>query len=256
MNHHRRAVACLATALCASTATAGVPEPYTLTHDPAEVPGAIVDFGALPPSVTAFFDGTRIGQSVESALEYNFMGKVIGMGYRQAGADEITNTYFPGVATALYFRFDKPVPAAGVFIRGVHTAGINPAFGVNFAAYNEQGTAYSTPVLLPDPEQDGGAGTLFIGIVAGPGSLGITEIEFAPLSIGGIACADLRPGGPAVGACIGDANGDGVVDFADLNIVLTDYGLAQPGLQGDLDGDGDCDFEDLNLVLSAYGTAC
>lgn len=238
-------------------AMAGAPAPYTLTFNPADVPGAIVDFGALPASVTAFYDGTRIGATVESAREYNFMGSPIAMGYRQAGSDEITNTYFPGVATALVFRFDKPVPAAGVFIRGVHTAGINPAFSVNFAAYNEHGTAYSTPVTLPEPEQGGGA-PLFIGIVAGPGSLGITEIEFAPESIGGIASADLRPGGPAIGApsCPGDTNGDLVVDFLDLNAVLSDFGQTAPGLAGDVDDDGDCDFVDLNIVLGAFGTTC
>lgn len=57
-------------------------------------------------------------------------------------------------------------------------------------------------------------------------------------------------------ACPGDANGDGVVDFVDLNHVLTDYGAVGPGLIGDLDGDGDCDFVDLNIVLANYGVIC
>ncbi len=258
MTYRRLSIAALAGACLASTAWAGAPEPCVLTHNPADVPGAIVDFGALPASVAAFFDGTRIGLGVESALEYEFMGERIGMGYRAAGADEIANTYFPGVATTLRFRFDKPVPAAGVFIRGVHTAGINPAFSVNFAAYNEQGTAYSTPVTLPEPARGSIGGPLFIGIVAGPGSLGITEIEFAPESIGGIACADLRPGGPAISApsCPGDTNGDLVVDFLDLNAVLSDFGQTASGLAGDVDDDGDCDFTDLNIVLGAFGTTC
>lgn len=54
---------------------------------------------------------------------------------------------------------------------------------------------------------------------------------------------------------VGDANGDGVVDFVDLNIVLSDFGQLGQNLAGDLDDDGDVDFVDLNLVLSYLGTA-
>ncbi len=59
-------------------------------------------------------------------------------------------------------------------------------------------------------------------------------------------------------ACPGDTNADSVVGFADLNIVLSQYGQTSlPGsLAGDLDHDGDVDFADLNVVLSAFGTAC
>ncbi len=58
------------------------------------------------------------------------------------------------------------------------------------------------------------------------------------------------------GSCPGDANGDGAVDFTDLNLVLSDFGLVGPGLAGDLDADGDCDFTDLNIVLGAFGAPC
>ncbi len=56
--------------------------------------------------------------------------------------------------------------------------------------------------------------------------------------------------------CPGDANGDGVVDFADLNIVLGSYNETGQGLPGDFDGDGDVDFADLNTVLTNYGVVC
>lgn len=53
----------------------------------------------------------------------------------------------------------------------------------------------------------------------------------------------------------GDANGDGVVDFADLNIVLSNFGdTGAPGDPGDLNGDGVVNFVDLNLVLSGFGS--
>lgn len=57
-------------------------------------------------------------------------------------------------------------------------------------------------------------------------------------------------------SCTGDANGDGLVNFLDLNIVLGDFGAVAPDLPGDLDGDGDCDFHDLNILLGAYGVTC
>lgn len=56
--------------------------------------------------------------------------------------------------------------------------------------------------------------------------------------------------------CEADVNGDRVVDFFDLNIVLADYGRSGPNLQGDATWDGVCDFFDLNIVLAAYGTVC
>lgn len=61
-----------------------------------------------------------------------------------------------------------------------------------------------------------------------------------------------------VATCAGDANGDGSVDFTDLDIVLSDYGMSGPAgsLLGDLDSSGAVDFVDLNIVLSSYGTTC
>lgn len=60
--------------------------------------------------------------------------------------------------------------------------------------------------------------------------------------------------GPA--PCPGDATGDGVVNFADLNAVLSDFGASGPGVPGDVTGDGVVNFADLNLVLSVFGSSC
>jgi hypothetical protein len=51
----------------------------------------------------------------------------------------------------------------------------------------------------------------------------------------------------------GDTNGDGVVNFTDLNIVLAGFGQTGAGLPGDLNDDGIVDFSDLNEVLSNFG---
>lgn len=48
----------------------------------------------------------------------------------------------------------------------------------------------------------------------------------------------------------GDTNGDGVVNFADLNTVLSQLGQSGIGLSGDLNCDGTVNFTDLNIVNS------
>jgi len=52
----------------------------------------------------------------------------------------------------------------------------------------------------------------------------------------------------------GDANGDGQVNLADLNIVLANFG--QETDQGDLNGDGLVNLADLNIVLATFGSSC
>ncbi len=57
-----------------------------------------------------------------------------------------------------------------------------------------------------------------------------------------------------LGACTADLNGDAIVDFADLNLVLGAFGTPDPS--GDVNGDGVTDFADLNLVLGSFGQNC
>ncbi len=63
-------------------------------------------------------------------------------------------------------------------------------------------------------------------------------------------CASTTP-------CPGDTNGDNIVNFTDLNAVLTAFGQnVAPGTGADLNGDGVVNFTDLNAVLSNFGDAC
>jgi hypothetical protein len=52
----------------------------------------------------------------------------------------------------------------------------------------------------------------------------------------------------------GDLNGNSIVDFTDLNTLLSHY--SSPGSlgDGDFDGSGFVDFADLNVILANYGT--
>ncbi len=57
--------------------------------------------------------------------------------------------------------------------------------------------------------------------------------------------------------CPGDADGDDMVNLADLNLVLASFNTAQtPGTNGDVTGDGLVDLADLNLVLGQFNTVC
>ncbi len=61
---------------------------------------------------------------------------------------------------------------------------------------------------------------------------------------------------PGITACPGDTNGDRIVNFADLNVILSQFGQTGVGLSGDLNGDNVVNFTDLNLVLSNFGVVC
>jgi hypothetical protein len=57
-------------------------------------------------------------------------------------------------------------------------------------------------------------------------------------------------------SCVGDFNGDGNVDTADLLLFLGMFGCPSNCAYGDLSGNGSVDTQDLLLFLSIFGTAC
>ncbi|MBX3353586.1 MAG: hypothetical protein KF684_11695 [Phycisphaeraceae bacterium] len=63
-------------------------------------------------------------------------------------------------------------------------------------------------------------------------------------------------GGECPAGANADTNGDGVINFADLNAVLSDFGVMGGAVPGDVNADGRVDFADLNAVLSAFGVSC
>lgn len=78
-----------------------------------------------------------------------------------------------------------------------------------------------------------------------------------PDDVDAIAAYCGNPSDPAVFApikCDADANGDGIVNINDLNIILSQWGTSGP--EGDLNDDGIVDVNDLNLVLASWGQNC
>jgi hypothetical protein len=56
--------------------------------------------------------------------------------------------------------------------------------------------------------------------------------------------------------CVGDENGDGSTNIADLALIQPHFGEVGAGLPGDVDDDGDVDGRDIDLILSKFGRGC
>lgn len=135
-------------------------------------------------------------------------------------------------------------PANGIFagragrLRKVVAAGDNLEVspGVFRTAFNIQCWTYNGPDMgRQTPINDRGEVAFSCQFVGGGGGAFIAQLPHP---------------------CPGDATGDDVVDFIDLNIILSQFGMVGVGLAGDLNGDGTVDFLDLNAVLSFFGGAC
>lgn len=249
-----RSVCAALLCVLASASVIGGPS-HVIVTDPNLVPGEIVDFAGLAAGVQQLHGGTRLGQSVLAGGSSFFPpSSLVPMGVREG--DAVRNVFFPGFSdvTALDFVFGVPVSAAGAWITPQAIPGASAATGVYVIVETASDGSFSEFVALP------GEGTpVFLGVVSM--SKDIESITFAPDpfhgGVGGLAARELRPGGPvfALPPCPGDTNGDRVIDFADLNVVLSDFGSVGI-LAGDVDHDGDCDFSDLNLVLSGFGQSC
>jgi len=87
-------------------------------------------------------------------------------------------------------------------------------------------------------------------LVVGQTAIGLASSATDDAELGAVPCW--------FDTCLGDLNGDGVVDLADLALMLSNYGQSsgQTYEDGDLDGDGDVDLSDLALMLSVYDTVC
>ncbi len=94
----------------------------------------------------------------------------------------------------------------------------------------------------------------FVGVISESANIRSMKIlsDASWTAIDGLAISP----GEAAQPCPGDANGDDIVDFNDLNIVVSAFNQTGSNLPGDLDGNGAVDFADLNLVVSNFNTSC
>lgn len=54
--------------------------------------------------------------------------------------------------------------------------------------------------------------------------------------------------------CLGDLNGDGAIDAADLGVLIADFGMSS--VRADINGDGIVDAGDLGLLIGVFGEVC
>lgn len=100
----------------------------------------------------------------------------------------------------------------------------------------------------------------FAGLASGPGlTLSESRTNFDPALHTGPGWQNVFPVefAPTVEECPADLNQNGVVDFADVTIILANFNKASLlGDPGDADLDSDCDFSDITKVLSEFGRIC
>jgi hypothetical protein len=76
---------------------------------------------------------------------------------------------------------------------------------------------------------------------------------------GGTDCTDGDGSGTADDCeagqtCVGDTNGDGIVNITDVGVLLANFGASvPPGTGGDVSGDGFVNITDLGIVLGDFG---
>lgn len=75
------------------------------------------------------------------------------------------------------------------------------------------------------------------------------------ISGGSTPAFDISAPDAAGPSCFGDINNDGVIDTADLGILITDFG-SHGELLSDLNGDLSVDTADLGILIGLFGTPC
>ncbi len=116
------------------------------------------------------------------------------------------------------------------------------------------GDPYSSANPFNLADGDGGPGALR-GVIVVPGDQ--VALALTPTSQAGefVVIDNLTVDFVPI-ACFGDVNGDNLVNFADLNIVLSNFGHSGTPIPGDANLDDVVNFTDLNLVLSNFGVPC
>jgi len=164
------------------------------------------------------------------------------------GAQEVPPSTSTGSGN-MFVAFNTTTHQLGYYVRfgglttaesAAHIHGYAPA-GVNAGVVHNLGTG--------DPKK--GAWTYGAANEANV-MAGLTYINIhSSMFPGGEIRGQIIPALPGGCVILGDLNGDGIVDFADLLILLSDWGPC-PGCDADLNRDGVVDFADLLILLGEW----
>ena len=143
---------------------------------------------------------------------------------------------------------------------GYHTYTVYP-YDTTSIAY-ASGTSLSTPLVaaavacLVQQHPDWGVAQMRKALMLTANTY-VSTGTFDPLFARGYGVINTFNAGQQPG-CLGDFNGDSLINLGDLAILLSNYGKVGPVRykDGDLDTDGDVDLSDLAAFLGAYGGGC
>lgn len=141
--------------------------------------------------------------------------------------------------------------------------GVTPGFG--YQGRNASVQLTGANFLLPSTLQASGTGIQVVAFGA-TNTLGTeagaflfidptTPLGFYDLRVTNAEGVDTLIGQFQV-RCVGDLDGDNVINFNDLNALLGVYNQVLPGHPADFDQSGVIDFADLNFLLGLYNTTC
>jgi hypothetical protein len=205
-------------------------------------------------------DGAPINETQLADLNGDGFVDIVGLSAESGNAVVVINRPLPG-------EFAPAVPLMiGGNARSLIVADLGGSDAVDLAAITDadspgqriirtlRGDINADAISFSDgPEYPADPTTLVLGAADVNGGEGADLVV-----LGG--SSDLRGLGSAFtllnAQCDGDANGDGAVDFADLNTVLGSFGQSGPSVAGDVNLSGAVDFADLNTILGNFGLRC
>lgn len=243
----------LMTALCSVVVLAATESPTVLDIDAlmgmSNIPGL-----AVPPGsqVTSQF----LSQSVLISSGGGFAAVVVG--------SDVIWSHDPGVKNGLggttaagalsyvqpiIFQFVDPAAPGLAWLTtsfSLYTDFVGDGGLCSLTAYDVDGN-----VVAVDSKHEQ-IGILPIGTQYSVSGIGIAKVEFQ--GAGTQAVGNIQFAAPtAPQSCVGDLNGDGVVDGADLGVLLGAWGTSGGTPDADLVDDGVVDGADLGLLLGAWG---
>lgn len=176
--------------------------------------------------------------AINAGAGYGLPGKAYAYVSTSPGNEPIsTTTVTDGQWHHLLMTY-KPGGPAAIYIDGVLESMRNPGYTPTDAAFivgglfNPSSVPISSYNGLVDDVQ------LYDGVLTGRQICQIVQ----------------NPGSAAPPNAEGDVNGDGFVNFADLNLLLSSFNASGFCLQADVDGDGAVGFSDLNQLLSNFNS--
>lgn len=198
-------------------------------------------------TMTLFMDRTVSGaqdQNMHRLLaDWGEAGSVASGGGGGGGAA------LPGDATWLHGFFNTTlwVDEGGDFIPTVSAT--QSVSGIGTYSWTSAQLAADVQDMLDNPGDD--FGWIVIGVETG----GVTAKRYASKENGSaINRPRLEIEYTTAPDCVGDINGDGVVDAADLGILIGQFGTAGP--DADLNDDNIVDAADLGILIGVFGTDC